>query len=128
MAAEKAAVARHRHHTVCLAAAPADPADPRGTRCDCGHGRPRHGPARHDGVPHGPGICTGRNLAGPCLWQGCRCGAYTPTTEPDGVSTVDEQLTGRGPFRVLVTGSRIWNRAGAVRMALAGLLHEHGPT
>jgi hypothetical protein len=51
-------------------------------RCTCRHVRGRHDAARHDPIPTDTGVCTGRNLAGPCLWPHCPCTAYTTPTTP----------------------------------------------
>lgn len=50
-------------------------------RCTCAHVRGRHDATRHEPVPI-PGVgraavCTGRNLAGPCLWPDCTCTRFT---------------------------------------------------
>lgn len=52
-------------------------------RCGCQHVRGRHDAARHEPITTtAAGItrtCTGRNLAGACLWPDCNCATFTNT-------------------------------------------------
>ena len=49
-------------------------------RCTCVHVRGRHDAARHQPITTTTGgatrTCTGRNLAGACLWPGCDCTSF----------------------------------------------------
>jgi hypothetical protein len=57
-------------------------------RCTCRHVRGRHDIARHAEITTttatGVAVCTGRHLAGPCLWPDCHCTGYTPPTTRGG--------------------------------------------
>jgi hypothetical protein len=58
-------------------------------RCTCRHVRGRHDTARHAEITTtttttGTTVCTGRNLAGPCLWLHCDCTGFTPPTTSSG--------------------------------------------
>jgi hypothetical protein len=48
--------------------------------CSCNHARVKHGKALHSSIPvenaYGPASCSGRLLAGACLWPGCGCTAF----------------------------------------------------
>ncbi|GIJ44514.1 hypothetical protein Val02_14000 [Virgisporangium aliadipatigenens] len=50
-------------------------------RCTCGHLRGRHDAARHAPITTGNAVCTGRNLAGACLWPDCTCRTFIDTTK-----------------------------------------------
>lgn len=49
-------------------------------RCTCRHVRGRHDVARHQPITTTTAgttrTCTGRNLAGACLWPDCHCTAF----------------------------------------------------
>jgi hypothetical protein len=50
-------------------------------RCSCRHVRGRHDAARHQPITTtttaGTTTCTGRSLAGTCLWPDCPCTGFT---------------------------------------------------
>ncbi|MGI5237000.1 hypothetical protein [Dactylosporangium sp. CA-139066] len=46
-------------------------------RCRCRHVRGRHTAATHAAIHTPNGTCTGRNLAGACLWPDCPCTGFT---------------------------------------------------
>ncbi|GAA3271307.1 hypothetical protein GCM10020218_013580 [Dactylosporangium vinaceum] len=50
-------------------------------RCHCRHVRGRHTAAIHAAITTPLGVCTGRNLAGACLWPFCPCSGFTGRTE-----------------------------------------------
>ncbi len=67
--------AESTHTTVCCAVE--DDLGSWRQTCTCRHFRSRHAAVSHDGVPVEADICTGRNLAGACLWAGCGCSRFT---------------------------------------------------
>ncbi len=48
------------------------------SRCACGHIRSRHAAFTHLALTTDNGVCTGRNLVGPCLWPHCLCLRFSP--------------------------------------------------
>jgi predicted GIY-YIG superfamily endonuclease len=63
------------HHTVCEMVP--DYAIAWNDHCTCRHIRTRHASANHPPISLPQGNCTGRLLAGPCLWNGCDCTGFT---------------------------------------------------
>ena len=70
MKPEVARLAHQLHDTICVTT---EERPSWRTRCACGHYRSRHTAFVHAAIPVDPGVCTGTNLAGPCLAGGCLC-------------------------------------------------------